>query len=128
MGFFGPSKEEKAKQAAELKELMEAASGVVVTTGDIKAEYEIVDVIFQLGQDEGNALGQLFGGDFSGSSSEGAFEAAVQALKIKAHQIGADHVVHAGFNQRMATAANALSKGVHQVAEVFAYGTAVKVK
>ena len=51
MGLFGPSKEEIQAQEEEAKRKLEIASKVKITTGNIRAEYEIVKIVFQLGRD-----------------------------------------------------------------------------
>lgn len=126
MGFFGPSKEELAAKKAETDRLLAEAQKVKVTTGDIKQDYEILKVVFQLGSDEGGALGQLFG---TGGSPSAAFDAAEAQLKIQAHELGCDYVINTVFNQRIAVGGTkTLTGGYNQVIEVFSYGTAVKIK
>jgi hypothetical protein len=123
MGLFGPSKEEVEKKATELKAELESAKNVKVTTGGINKDYEILKIVFELGQDDGGLLGGLLG---TGGSPEQAFENAEAQLKIKATRLGCDYVINAVFNQRVAVGAKSALGGHNQVIEVFAYGTAVK--
>ena len=124
MGIFGPSKEELDKLQKEANKLAEEIAHVKVTTGDIKEDYEILKIIFQLGSDSGGGMGALFG---TGGSPEAAFEQAEMNLKLKAHNLGCNYVINAKFDHRIAVGDAAF--GVkNQIIEVFAYGTAVKTK
>ena len=125
MGLFGPSAEEKKQQEEAAQKKLEMASKVKITTGDINEDYEILKIVFQLGKDEGGALGQLLG---VGGSPEEAFEDAETQLKFKAAELGCDYVINAVFNQRVALGGKNIAGGLNQVIEVFAYGTAVKTK
>ena len=128
MGLFGPSAEEKKaikKKYAEAKRKFELASKVKITTGNINKDYEIVKIVFQLGRDEGGALGKILG---TGGSPEEAFEDAETQLKYKAAELGCDYVINAVFNQRVAVGQKSVTGSYNQVIEVFAYGTAVKIK
>lgn len=125
MGLFGPSKEEKEAQEKAIKEIKEKASKVKITTGDIKQDYEILKIVFQLGSDAGGGLGMIFG---TGGSADSAFDNAEMLLKHKAAELGCDYVINAVFNQRIAVGEKSALGGYNQVIEVFAYGTAVKTK
>tara|TARA_B110000240_G_scaffold33683_1_gene36490 strand:- start:5044 stop:5418 length:375 start_codon:yes stop_codon:yes gene_type:complete len=122
MGLFGPSKEEKEKAAAKLQADLEASKNVKVTTGGINKDYEILKIVFELGQDQGGLLGMAFG---TGGSPEQAFENAEAQLKIKAAKLGCDYVINTVFNQRIAVG-KTITGDANQVIEVFAYGTAIK--
>ena len=119
MGLFG-GKSEVEKQGDS--ELQEKISKVKITTGDIKQNYEILKIVFQLGSDQGGAMGALFG---TGGSPEAAFEKAEAQLKLKAYDLGCNYVINAVFDNRIAVSKSAIG-GANQVIEVFAYGTAVK--
>jgi uncharacterized protein YbjQ (UPF0145 family) len=125
MGLFGPSDEEKKAQEEKAQKKLEMASKVKITTGDINKDYEILKIVFQLGKDDGGALGKLLG---VGGSAEEAFEDAETQLKYKAAELGCDYVINAVFNQRVGLGGKNLAGGLNQVIEVFAYGTAVKTK
>jgi len=122
MGFFGKSESEKQADAQAAAELQEKLSKVKVTTGGISQNYEILKIVFQLGSDQGGAMGALFG---TGGSPEQAFENAEAALKLKAANLGCNYIINAVFDHRIAVGQSALG-GANQVIEVFAYGTAVK--
>ena len=122
MGFFGPSKEESAAKEAAAQAQLEKAQKVKVITGDLNKKYEILKVVFQLGSDEGGALGSLFG---TGGSPEAAFSNAETLLKAKAAELGCDYIINASFDYRIAVGKTAFGNA-NQVIEVFAYGTAVK--
>ena len=126
MGLFGPSNEEKAKAEQKAKEELEKASKVKITTGDIKQDYDIIQLVFELGADEGGGLGKLFG---TGGSPEIAFLNTEIKLKAKAAALGCDYVINAVFNQRVAVSSQkTITGGYNQVIEVSGYGTAVKTK
>jgi hypothetical protein len=118
-------KQRKERTEEELKVQLETAKNVKVTTRDIDKEYEILKIIFELGQDDGGLLGGLLG---IGGSPEEAFEKAETQLKIKAANLDCDYVINTVFNQRIAVGAKSVAGGYNQVIEVFAYGTAVKTK
>jgi uncharacterized protein YbjQ (UPF0145 family) len=119
MGLFGGNSSSDKQDA---KELQEKISRVKITTGDIKQNYEIVKIVFQLGSDQGGAMGSLFG---TGGSPEAAFDKAEAQLKLKAFELGCNYVINAVFDHRIAVG-KTVSGGGNHVIEVFGYGTAVK--
>jgi hypothetical protein len=126
MGLFGPSAEEKEKRQKEAQATLERAKKVKVTTGDLNLPYEIIGPVFDLGQDQGGFMGQLLG---TGGSPYAAFKNSEVGLQSKAAEVGGDYVIHAVFNQRVAVSTQKTVTGSYnQVLEIFAYGTAVKLK
>ena len=128
MGFIDNVKEEykknleKAKQKSEIsnaqeQELQKKISKIKVTTGDIKKNYEIETVVFNIGSSDGML-------SFIGPSPDSAFRNAEAQLKIQAANLNCDAVIHAQFEHRITVSKGAF--GPNQGIEVFAYGTAVK--
>jgi len=121
MGIF-TSKEErqqkKDEQAAKERELKEKLDRVKVTTGDVKREYDIVQVVFNIGASSAGSFG------FIAASPEKAFRSAEAQLKYQAMQLGCDAVIHTQFEHRVTVDKGVV--GTNQGLEVFAYGTAVK--
>ena len=86
---------------------------MVISTGDIRQDYKIIDVVFAYGyQKEGILLG---------ISKDKAFEKVKNDLAKSASNIGADAVIYATFDYRVAV------DGKKQVLEFIANGTAVKL-
>tara|TARA_B110000285_G_C14968619_1_gene535389 strand:+ start:92 stop:484 length:393 start_codon:yes stop_codon:yes gene_type:complete len=109
----------KKKEIADQEQidLEKKISTIKVTTGDIKKNYEIECVVFNIGASSG-MLG------FIGPSPDAAFRNAEAQLKIQAANLNCNAVIHTQFEHRIT-----VSKGVignNQGIEVFAYGTAVK--
>ena len=120
MGLFD-SKEEKQKKkdakADKERQLKERLATIKVTTGDIKKDYEIESLVFNIGASSGS-LG------FIGPSPDKAFRDAEAQLKIQAAKLNCDAVIHTQFEHRIT-----VDKGLitdNQGVEVFAYGTAVR--
>ena len=70
-------------------QLAQAASTVLVTTGDIQAKYQPVRIVF--------AIGGSQSGLFRTANPQEAFEKATEALKMAAAQLGGHAVVHCAF-------------------------------
>lgn len=86
---------------------------MIISTGDIRQDYKIIDVVFAYGcQKEGLLLG---------ISKDKAFEKVKNDLAKNASSLGADAVVYATFDYRIA------ADGKKQVLEFLANGTAVKL-
>ena len=89
---------------------------MILSTGDIKGNYEIIDLVFAYGDSTAE-------GCFGSCTPPQAYEKASQLLAQSATGKGANAVINIRFDFRVAQ--NFRNK---QVFEVFAYGTAVKVK
>lgn len=86
---------------------------MIISTGDIRQNYKIIDVVFAYGcQKEGVILGL---------NKDKAFEKVKNDLAKSASSIGADAVIYATFDYRIAV------DGKKQVLEFIANGTAVKL-
>jgi len=89
---------------------------MVLSTGDIKRDYEIIDLVFAYGDSTAE-------GCFGNCTPSQAYEKAAQILGHNAMGKGANAVINVRFDFRVAQ-----DYRNKQVFEVFAYGTAVKVK
>lgn len=92
-------------------------NNVLITTGDIKEDYEIIDAIF--------ALDSCKEGFFQGADPNKAFDKVKEGLRKKANEIGAHAVINCQFEYRVAVSQG--FGGSKQVIEIFAYGTAVRL-
>ena len=90
-------------------------SAVLLSTGDIRLPYKILDVIFVMAAHKA--------GFFESSANPGeAFSVLQRSLRERAVNLGANAIIHCQFEYRAA-----ISQVIHsQVLELFAYGTAVK--
>ncbi len=91
-------------------------SRVVITTGDLKREYEILDAVF--------AIDSSTESWFRGSDPGRAFEGVKKQLAAVCQGLGGDAVVNCQFEYRVAVDPGLL--GSKQSIEIFAYGTAVR--
>lgn len=92
---------------------------IILTTGDLKKDYEILDLIFEMGAHKA--------GFFEISANpNSAFDKIREQLKSSAAKLSADAVINCQFEYRVAVTPGML--GGSQVMEIFAYGTAVKFK
>ena len=85
---------------------------IIVSTGDLKQNYEIIDAIF--------AIDSHKEGLFKGADPEKAFTNVKNELRKTCVRLGGNAVINCQFEYRVA-----LDKS-SQVMEIFAYGTAVK--
>lgn len=115
---------------------------ITMSTGDLKCEYEILDVIFAIDRHDAGFFAnvfQKFTGFKTGSASPAiAFKKAINQLKAQCIMLGGNAVINCKFEHRIAAAnllpglalGESLMKGMgsasKQVVEIFAYGTAVK--
>lgn len=91
---------------------------MIISTGDIKQDYTILDAIF--------ATDSHKEGFFSGNADPNkAFDGVKKQLSAKCKSLGGDAVINCQFEYRVAVADGLMSK--KQVMEIFAYGTAVKL-
>lgn len=91
---------------------------ILITTGDIREEYEIIDAIF--------AFDSCKEGFFKGADPNQAFDKVKDALRSKCNQLGGHAVINCQFEYRVATSSGGFG-GSKQVIEIFAYGTAVRL-
>lgn len=91
---------------------------IMITTGDIRDQYEILDAIF--------AMDFHKEGFLSSADPEKAFDKVKADLKSKCQNIGGDAVVNCQFQYRVSVGTGMLG-GAKQVIEIFAYGTAVRI-
>lgn len=92
---------------------------ILIATGDLKEDYEIIDVIFAIDSSKEKA--------FSAADPNKAFANVKNVLKRKCMELGGQAVINCEFEHRIAVSHNALT-GSKQVVEIFAYGTAVRLK
>lgn len=91
-------------------------SNVLISTGDLKEDYEIVDAIFAF-----DSSSQTL---FKGADPNKAFDKVKDALRAKATQLGCHAVINCEFEYRVAVSQGF---GGGQIVEIFAYGTAVRL-
>lgn len=91
---------------------------IVVSTGSIPGEYEVLDTVFAL-----DTLNKNF---FTKSSPSLAFKGAKAQLRARAEKIGGDAIIDCSFDYRI-SAGHGMFGVVHDL-EIFAYGTVVKFK
>ena len=90
---------------------------ILITTGDLKEDYEVIDAIFAL-----DSCKESF---FSGADPNKAFDKVKNSLREKASDLGGDAVINCQFEYRVAVSQG--FTGSKQVIEIFAYGTAVRL-
>jgi hypothetical protein len=88
-------------------------SKVLISTGDLKQNYEILDAIF--------ALDSHTAGLFTSANPEKAFGGVKEQLIKSCSKLGGNAVINCQFEYRMA-----IGKHNAQTVEIFAYGTAVR--
>ena len=86
---------------------------MIITTGDLKQNYTVIDTIFALGDNKE--------GFFSSASIDKAFDEVKEVLGKRCASLGGDAVINCRFEHRIAT------DGKKRVIEILAYGTAVKL-
>lgn len=92
-------------------------NNILITTGDLKEEYEVIDAVF--------ALDSCKEGVFKSADPNIAFDNVKNGLRKKSSELGGHAVINCQFEYRVA-----LSQGLtgsKQVIEIFAYGTAVRL-
>ncbi len=92
-------------------------NNILITTGDIKDDYEIIDAVF--------ALDSCKEGFFKGADPNKAFDKVKDGLRKKASELGGHAVINCQFEYRVAVSQG--FSGSKQVIEIFAYGTAVRL-
>lgn len=91
---------------------------MIITTGDLKQDYEIIDAIF--------ALDSHKEGFFTSANPGKAFEGVKSQLRTQCKLLKGDAVINCQFEYRNAVDSGFVSH--KQVIEIFAYGTAVRFK
>lgn len=94
-------------------------SKILIATGDLKEDYEVIDVVFAL-----DSSTEKF---FSAADPNQAFSNVKNSLRKKCMELGGQAVINCEFEHRVAVSQGAFG-GSKQVIEIFAYGTAVRVK
>ena len=92
-------------------------SNILITTGNINDDYEIIDAIFAI-----DSCKESF---FAGADPNKAFEKVKNALRNKCSALGGQAVINCQFEYRVALSQGLV--GSKQVIEIFAYGTAVRL-
>ena len=92
-------------------------ANIIISTGDIKYDYDVIDTVFSLGTGEA--------GVFSSGSSN-AFKDVKSKLISECKKLGGDAVIFCQFEYRMALGDGLFGK--KQLVEIFAYGTAVRIR
>lgn len=107
------SKEEAAQERARTEA---AARAIMVTTGDVQAKYQPLNIVF--------AVGGSAGGLFQTASPQEAFEAARYQLQVAALALGGNAVVSCAFGYHSYTSQSlgCSTTGFH----VSGYGTVVR--
>lgn len=106
----------QAQEAARRAAAQQAAMAVLVSTGDVQAKYQPMNIVF--------AVGGSAGGVFRAASPQQAFESARYQLQLAAVSMGANAVVHCAFGYFEAAST---SFGCRTTTfTVHGYGTAVR--
>jgi len=110
------AKQSKAEAAQEQARMEAAARAVMVTTGDVQAKYQPLNIVF--------AVGGSAGGLFQTASPQQAFEAARYQLQLAAVSLGGNAVVSCAFGYHSYTSQSlgCSTTGFH----VSGYGTVVR--
>lgn len=93
-------------------------NNILITTGGINDDFEIIDAIFAL--DSSSAV------FFSSADPNKAFDKVKSVLRKKCNELGGHAVINCQFEYRIATNKGAFGT-INQVVEIFAYGTAVRL-
>ena len=112
------AKEREEKRRLEAERRAQAIQKIILTTGDLKEPYEILDTIIALDAHEA--------GYFSSAKPSTAFDGVKNQLRTIAYDMGADAVICCQFEYRVAVGQGLF--GSKQAIEIFAYGTAVKLQ
>jgi hypothetical protein len=110
----------RAEQEAQKKkeQRAQAIQKIILSTGDFKEPYEILDTIIAIDAHEA--------GYFSSAKPSTAFDGVKNQLRTLAYDMGADAVICCQFEYRVAVGQGLF--GSKQAIEIFAYGTAVKLQ
>ena len=90
---------------------------MIISTGDLKQNYQILDTIF--------AMDSHKEGFLSSANPGKAFEGVKEQLEKKCKSLGGDAVINCEFEYRNAVGEGMIGKKL--IIEIFAYGTAVKL-
>lgn len=108
-----------AEKEAATRSLVEAVRRIIISTGDLKEPYEVIDAVFALDANDATWV--------SGADPSKAFDGVKSRLRSICHNLGGDAVVNCLFQYRSALADGGLF-GKRQAIEILAYGTAVKFR
>jgi len=110
------AKASKAEAAQEQARIEAASQAIMVTTGDVQAKYQPLNIVF--------AVGGSAGGLFTAASPQQAFEAARHQLQLAAVALGGNAVVSCafGYHSYSTQSMGCSSTGFH----VSGYGTVVR--
>ncbi|RKD22416.1 Putative heavy-metal-binding [Caminicella sporogenes DSM 14501] len=92
-------------------------NNILISTGDIKDNYQIIDTIFAMDSHK-----ESF---FKNADPNKAFNKVKEQLRQECKKIGGNAVINCLFEYRVALDSGLI--GSKQVIEIFAYGTAVKI-
>lgn len=110
------AKMSKAERAAEQAQVEAAARAILVTTGDVQAKHQPLNIVF--------AVGGSTGGLFQAASPQLAFEVARYQLQVAALALGGNAVVYCRFGYQSYAVQNL---GCSQTQfTVSGYGTVVR--
>lgn len=106
----------QAQDAARRAAAYETAASVLVSTGDVQAKYQPINIVF--------AVGGSAGGIFKSASPQEAFESARLQLQLAATAVGGNAVVYCafGYSENSSTSFGCSTTTF----TVTGYGTAVK--
>lgn len=90
---------------------------MLLSTGDIKDNYQVIDLVFASGNSTESFL--------KNCNPMQAYQKVSQLLAQTAADAGADAVIHIRFDLRVTTTSGVFSP--NQAFEVYGYGTAVKL-
>lgn len=79
----------RGEEAARRAAAQQAARAILVSTGDVQAKYQPLNIVF--------AVGGSAGGLFKAASPQEAFESARFQLQLAATALGGNAVVHCAF-------------------------------
>ena len=98
------------------EELAKSKSSILVITGDLNMNYQIIDSVF--------AIDNHKEGWITGADPGKAFVGVREQLRKKAKKLGGNAVINCIFEYRVAVQSGLI--GSSQVMEIFAYGTVVR--
>lgn len=106
----------RPEEAARRQAAIQTAQAVLVSTGDVQAKYQPLNIVF--------AVGGSAGGIFRAASPQEAFESARFQLQLAGAALGANAVVHCafGYSENSSTSLGCSTTTF----TVTGYGTAVK--
>lgn len=115
----------------QLRELEIKLQSIMISTGDIRRDYEGIGVLFALDSADEGILGAMMQYAFNGSLGADpgkAFDKVIKQLQYQCYNRGGNAVINCQFQHRVSNSRGigGTGIGVTQAVEIFAYGTAVK--